>query len=442
MLKKTCISIFLFAFLLPGESHAYLKVDSLIRVLLRAPQDTHRVNTLNLLAQVFLQTGKYDSAFAYSDTAMKLATLLKFDRGIAASHNLLGILFENKGNYPEALHHQLDALKIRERIQDKKGLAVSYNNIGNVQMLIGNYSGALKNFKSSLAIKKLLNDRKGLMNTYNNIGLVYYYLKDYDQAMKYYEEAKRIAVEFKSKRGMTNALTNMGIIYEQKGEIDKAIALQHECLKLAEELGDDQSIASVHINLANVYINLRNFPKASQHLRIGWKLAQQIGSKDYLMECHHAQAQIDSANGNFSSAFANYKFFIQYQDSLVNEENTEKTVRQQLQFEFDKQRTTDSIQRQETMKQEVIRREQKIAQQKLYTWGGGIGFVLMLAAAGVSLGAYREKHKANATISRQKMLVEAKQKEILDSIHYAKRIQEGLLPTEKYLEKKLKELKG
>lgn len=36
--------------------------------------------------------------------------------------------------------------------------------------------------------------------------------------------------------------------------------------------------------------------------------------------------------------------------------------------------------------------------------------------------------------------VEEKQKEILDSIHYAKRIQRSLLPTEKYIEKKLKEL--
>lgn len=38
--------------------------------------------------------------------------------------------------------------------------------------------------------------------------------------------------------------------------------------------------------------------------------------------------------------------------------------------------------------------------------------------------------------------VEEKQKEILDSIRYAKRIQQSLLPTEKYIDKKLKELKN
>ncbi len=44
-------------------------------------------------------------------------------------------------------------------------------------------------------------------------------------------------------------------------------------------------------------------------------------------------------------------------------------------------------------------------------------------------------------IKKQKDLVEEKQKEILDSIHYAKRIQKSLLPTEKYIDKNLDRLK-
>lgn len=41
-------------------------------------------------------------------------------------------------------------------------------------------------------------------------------------------------------------------------------------------------------------------------------------------------------------------------------------------------------------------------------------------------------------IEMQKNMVEAKQKEILDSIHYAKRIQRSLLPSERYIERQLK----
>ena len=66
-----------------------------------------------------------------------------------------------------------------------------------------------------------------------------------------------------------------------------------------------------------------------------------------------------------------------------------------------------------------------------------IGFTLMLVVAGVSFRAYRNTQKANEIISGQKDLVEEKQKEILDSIHYAKRIQKSLLPTGKYIYKNL-----
>jgi len=52
----------------------------------------------------------------------------------------------------------------------------------------------------------------------------------------------------------------------------------------------------------------------------------------------------------------------------------------------------------------------------------------MLVVAGVSFRAYRSKQKANEIIFHQKELVEMKQKEIIDSINYACRIQKIIAP--------------
>lgn len=49
--------------------------------------------------------------------------------------------------------------------------------------------------------------------------------------------------------------------------------------------------------------------------------------------------------------------------------------------------------------------------------------------------SYNEKRKANSIISKQKEIVENKQKEIVDSINYAKYIQNALLPDEKIISK-------
>jgi hypothetical protein len=48
-------------------------------------------------------------------------------------------------------------------------------------------------------------------------------------------------------------------------------------------------------------------------------------------------------------------------------------------------------------------------------------------------------HEAKLTITEQKKQIDEKNKDILDSIHYAKRIQTSLLPTDKFIERILNE---
>ena len=66
----------------------------------------------------------------------------------------------------------------------------------------------------------------------------------------------------------------------------------------------------------------------------------------------------------------------------------------------------------------------------------------MLILAFVVYRGYTHKKKSNEIITAQKQevelqrdLIEEKQKEIIDSINYARRIQKSLLPTEKYIQK-------
>jgi uncharacterized membrane protein (DUF106 family) len=62
---------------------------------------------------------------------------------------------------------------------------------------------------------------------------------------------------------------------------------------------------------------------------------------------------------------------------------------------------------------------------------------------------FRVTNKQKKIIEVQKTQVDAafeklheKNKEVLDSIHYAKRIQSALMPNEKYIDRKLQEFKS
>jgi len=65
-------------------------------------------------------------------------------------------------------------------------------------------------------------------------------------------------------------------------------------------------------------------------------------------------------------------------------------------------------------------------------------FPILLSIYAVWTNASTINH-AKLTITEQKKLLDEKNKDILDSIHYAKRIQTSLMPTEKYLDRILNE---
>ena len=89
-------------------------------------------------------------------------------------------------------------------------------------------------------------------------------------------------------------------------------------------------------------------------------------------------------------------------------------------------------------KEAISKAESKKKQIIIWSVGG-----MLCLAVCFSVYAYRiylQKQKANVEITKQKEIIEEKQKEIVDSIHYAKRIQTALLTSETYIDKVLNRL--
>jgi cell division protein FtsB len=104
-----------------------------------------------------------------------------------------------------------------------------------------------------------------------------------------------------------------------------------------------------------------------------------------------------------------------------------------MQYEFDKKEA-----------QNKAEQEKKDEVSRTIIYGISSGLLLVMLLALFVFRSYRQKQKANVIITKQKeevemqkQLVEVKQKEILDSIYYARRIQRSLLPGEKHIAKML-----
>ncbi|MBC7861951.1 MAG: tetratricopeptide repeat protein [Bacteroidia bacterium] len=467
--------------LMPGNFFSQSKTaDSLLGRLKNAKEDSNKVNLLNDLGWEIKEHNP-DSAILLSKNAIAIAKKIQWNKGTGDAYNNLGAYSYLKAEYADALSWHTAALKIRTLTNDRKGIAASFGNIGLVYRMLGNYSmaiefyfkalkiadetgdlklqannlgnigvvyrnmgnfdGALDYYFKALQKTEFLHDKAGAVRHLANIGIVYYSKGDYDKALEYYFKALKRDEEAGNKNGMAKHLGNIGAVYQDQKNFDEALAYYSKALKLREELGAKNLIASSLGNMGKVYSLKKNYSKALEFCKKSLELAVAAGDMDMCKEDHEHLFEIYAATGDFKKALNEFKRYISLRDSLSNEAATKKTIQTQMQYDFDKKSVADSIKNSEAKKFEEIKHGHEIARQKTFTYGGIAGFLVMIVVAVISFLAFRNKKKANIEIARQKQLVEAKQKEILDSIYYARRIQRTLITSEKYIEKKLLHLR-
>jgi two-component system, NtrC family, sensor kinase len=422
-------------------------IDSLVRLLGTQAKDTNAVNTTNRLADALWRLGTYERAINYSKSAIALSENLAYAKGLATAYNNLGLVYFVLGNYPEALKNDFISLRIKEQLNDKKGIANCYNNIGGVHRMRKNYSGSVNNYRAALEIYKEIKSKKGIANCYNNIGLVFTEQQNYSVALESYFLSLEIKRELNDKGGIATTLNNIGALFSDSADDEKdaaavaklrAEALKNysEALSVRESINDKNGIVLSMMNIGTLTTKLKQFAAAKKYLSKSLALSIEIGTKEWTRESCLSLSALNSAMGDHQSALENYKLFVIYRDSLFNEENTKKAVQEEMQYAFDKK---ESLARVAQEKKDLIVQEEKQKQRMIMLFVVGC-LLLVVAVAIFIFRSLRISKKKSRVISEQKevveqqtLLVETKQKEILDSIRYASRIQDALIPNEKYV---------
>jgi two-component system, NarL family, sensor histidine kinase UhpB len=306
------------------------RVDSLLKVIKTANEDTTKVNTLNFLAIEF-KSNNPDTAIYFAKQAQALAIKIKYNMGIANAYwiigsasnnlgnyelalkycnnalkifgqllsagtetatgkvkilkqkarlyNLIGIIYDGLGNYPEALKNYSSSLQIAEEIFDKKNITALHNNIGIIYVELGNYPEALKNILASLKAEEESGNKKGIANCYNNIGLIYETQGNYQEALKNYQATLKISVEMDDKQGIASSYNNIGLSYYDQGNYPEALKNYLASLKIREETRDKEGIAIAYTNIGNIYDDQNNYPESLKNYIAALKVSEEIGDK-------------------------------------------------------------------------------------------------------------------------------------------------------------------
>jgi serine phosphatase RsbU (regulator of sigma subunit) len=188
------------------------------------------------------------------------------------------------------------------------------------------------------------------------------------------------------------------------------------------------------MSIAEINSAIGKHEPAKKYALKGTELVEKSGDKEELKNCYITLSNIFAAAGDFPSAYKYEKWVHIVTDSLNSDAINKRIGQMQAMYESDKKQSKIDL----LTKDNEIQGE-KITRQRIINYTVVAGLLSVLVLAFISLKRYREKKRANVEITHQKEIIEEKNKEIVDSIQYARRIQKALLASENLLKKNLPE---
>ena len=236
---KRVLKIFLLLLLSPFCKAQTNTIDSVKKLLQIEKQDTGRVMLLYQLSKNYLYL-KPDTALLLAQQSLSLSNKIGFAKGEAMSMNMIANVFRNTGNYLKALQLYLKALKIAETIQDQKTIAIILLNISSDYAFMGNYRQAIYYTLKALVINKAINNQLGVVTTTVNLGDFYENLNMLDSALIYTNRGYDLALQLKHIEGTGTGLVNLGNIYLKMGQPGLAMSKYRLSMPIVLEINDPE----------------------------------------------------------------------------------------------------------------------------------------------------------------------------------------------------------
>lgn len=386
-----------------------------------------RIEFSYIMGKTCTKTGDYDLAIENYNWLLSTKGL---DDDIAKAEVFLDIgkLYQQRLVYTEAQNQFYKALKIFQNNKEYKNQALTYLLLGDINIEQGHYENALDfNFKA-LAIYNDFGDQLNKSICYDKIGLTYLHQNKFERAHDYFKQSLDLRKNLGNKLLESQSYSNIALAYEQQKDISKAIIYYFKSIKLREEIHDDPEIAENYIGLAQLYFHNGQYNKAIEMAEKAYQIAERFSDRWWIKESAKILAEANQLQGNYKEGYHFFETYARMKDSLYSQQRTEQITRLEMIYEKEKKEKEIAILSSQRKLDELEKQKQQTVINSLIF---GVGLMVLLFLFGYR--AYSQKNKSNVLLAEQKSIIEKKNKDIVSSLRYAKRIQDAILPKQQKL---------
>ncbi|MCK4664563.1 MAG: tetratricopeptide repeat protein [Bacteroidales bacterium] len=415
--------------------------------------DNKKVSEIqNDMAIALYDSGMYENSLEYYQQSLQLKQQLNDKNGTIDLMKQMAVVYDNMFRYEKSINYYQQALTIVQDIGNEQEETKITNSIGDIYYEKNNLDKAVEYYEKSLEIDKKLDNKDDVAASLNNIGVIYYDMGNYEKSVDYYQQSIGVLEKLGNKKEISMSLNNIGNVNYDWNKYQKALEYYEKSLKIKEELDYKKGIASSMHNIGNIHLKLNHIDKAIEYFEKSNELATEINLKDIISRNYSSISEAFMSKKNYQKAMEFYKLYASSKYSLIKDEKHNQVSEMQIKYQVEKIKSQREIKhlKKEIEKQKLIakyeadrnrkeielknlelkKKEAKVRMQKILNATFISGFVLVLIFTFLLLKQFNQKKKANKILAHQK-------KEITDSILYAKRIQEAVLPSPSILEKSL-----
>lgn len=455
-------------------------IDSLCRVYKTVKADSGKVNALNALTQIYWNID-LDTALLYGNQSLLLARKSKFKSGeaqaynnlagthffrgdfdkaltsnlraltvkqqllpngktvasaksIASTLNNIGTLYLDMGKYEKAIHYQLRSLEIKEKLNDSLGIAKAVNNIGNIYDKQGNEKLAAQYYRRSLKLMEQLNNKGGISAALNNLGNMFLKQNQFAIALDYFNKALSIRRETEDLKGIGATLNNIGETYYEMRDYKRAVKYYNEALLILEKTGEIYGRAVALNNIGDIYTVNKDYRKALEYYVKSLSVSKESGIAELEQTTYKSISKTYALLGEYKQAYEYRDLYSNMHDSLFKKESTKQIAEMQAKYESEKYQRVNEVLTKENEISELALHKSRLSRNSLI-----VGCILILILGFVLLNRYHLNRKINLKLGEQNKIIAEKNKDIIDSINYSKRIQDALLPGSDGFKKELQD---
>ena len=213
-----------------------------------------------------------------------------------------------------------------------------------------------------------------------------------------------------------------------------------KAIQIKKELEDGQGIIICYTNMAELYDKLGNYKTVIKYCDSAITISKEIKDINDARYAYKTLAETYAKMNNYKEAYENHVKFKTLTDSIFNEENSKQLGDLKTQFEVEKKEAELKIKAEaEQEKLKAVAGEERKRQQVIIASVAGV-LVIVLIFSLFLYKRFKITERQKTIIEKQKHRVDEayemlheKNKEVMDSIRYAKRIQTALITPERYI---------